>query len=466
MHSSYRCFHALGFGCLMTALLTSCGGSDGSSSHRSGTASTVASTEVTYQKDVRAVLDASCTSCHYTGGIAPFPLDNWADVRAEASAVSTAVANGTMPPWLADASCHPMRASAALSDDTKDLVSKWHAAGFPEGNIADYKPPQIAHVDIGAPTIQLAMSTAYTTPRDINDNYRCFLMQGTFDKDTYITAVNIVPGQASTVHHVQIHTIPAAGMAQAQKMEGSDGNPGWNCGVGGTAGLIAGDYNLFSWRPGSQTAVFEPGDAVLVDAGTAVLMQVHYNTQNLLPGDAVPPDLSKVQFWTLPDGQQPNRIIRRNGLLSYMFNIPPGDASYSTTAQYSMSRVSAVGNGFLAGEFVGETPHMHHLGTELSVTMTDSTGAQTCLVDVPHWNFEWQMDYFYAPGTGVPFTQDDQVSIECDYDNSAANQPFINGVQLTPTTITFGEGSYAEMCLSYAWLRYDRDAYLTAVGKK
>ena len=86
-------------------------------------------------------------------------------------------------------------------------------------------------------------------------------------------------------------------------------------------------------------------------------------------------------------------------------------------------------------------------------------------MDVPKWNFEWQMDYFYAPGTGVPFTQSDTVTIQCDYNNSAANQPSINGVQLTPTTVTFGEGSYAEMCLSYAWLRYDRDAYLKAVGK-
>lgn len=459
MNVAYRFACVFGFGIAMAAALTSCGG--GSGTHTS--ASTMAPSGVTYQKDIRALLETNCTSCHYTGGIAPFPLDNWSAVQAEAPGVVTVIANGTMPPWLADESCHALRDSPALSSATKELFSKWKTDGFPEGKASDYKKPVIKTVDIGPATDTWGMAKSYTTPRNINDNYRCFLLPGTFDKDTYITAVNIEPGQSSIVHHVQIHTIPQAGVAQAQQWDGMDGNPGWDCGSVGN--VISGDYNLFSWRPGTQTAVFEPGDAVLVDAGTAVIMQVHYNTQNLQPNEAAPPDLSKVEFWTLPDGKLPDRIIRRFGLFSFNFSIPPDDAHYVTSQQYPMGTVSQVGSGFLAGELVGETPHMHHLGTSLTVTKTDSTGKKTCLVDVPHWNFEWQMDYFYAPGTGVQYSQGDTITVQCDYNNSAANQPSINGVQLTPTTVTFGEGSYAEMCLSYAWLRYDRDAYLAAEGK-
>jgi hypothetical protein len=418
---------------------------------------------VTYQKDIRAVLEENCTSCHFSGGIAPFPLDNWSDVSAAAPAVLSAVATGVMPPWLANTSCHPLRNSAALSASAKALFVQWHKDGLQEGNRADYKAPVIAKVDPGPPTHVFAMPAAYTTPRNVNDNYRCFLLPGSFANDTYLTAVNIEPGQQSIVHHVQVHTIPAAGVSQAMQMDGSDGNPGWDC--GGITSAISGDYNLFSWRPGTQTAVFEKGDGVLVDAGTAVILQVHYNTQNLKPGAPAPPDVSKVSFWSLPDGVLPDRIIRRFGLFGVV-NIPPGDAHYATTGNYSMSNVSQVGSGFLAGELIGQTPHMHHLGTALTVTKTTSgTGAKTCAIDVPRWDFEWQMDYFYAPGTGIPFTASDQLTVQCDYNNSAANQPYINGVQLTPTTVTFGEGSYNEMCLSYTWLRYDRDAYLHAVGK-
>jgi hypothetical protein len=440
------------------ALFAGCSSGSGSSS-----APAAMTTGVTYQKDIRAVLEANCTGCHFTGGIAPFPLDNWPAVQSAAPGVLADVASGKMPPWLADESCHPLRDSPALSAETKSLFVKWQSDKMPEGNAADYKKPVIKTVDIGPATSVWPMKSSYSTPKNINDNYRCFLLPGTFASDTYITAVNIEPGQSSIVHHVQIHTIPAAGVAQAQMQDGSDGNPGWDC--SGTTSIIAGDYNLFSWRPGTQTAVFEPGDAVLVDAGTAVIMQVHYNTQNLKPGQTPPADLSKVSFWTLPEGKLPDRIIRRYGLFGFPLNIPAGDAHYSVVSSYPMSTVSTVGSGFLAGELVGETPHMHHLGTTLSVKMSSPTGAKTCAIDVPHWNFEWQMDYFYAPGTGVPFTENDTLAVECDYNNSAANQPSINGVQLTPTAVSFGEGSYAEMCLSYTWLRYDRNAYLTAMGK-
>jgi hypothetical protein len=426
-----------------------------------GCSSHPGSAAVTYQKDIRAVLESNCTSCHFSGGIAPFPLDNWSNVSAAAPAVVHAVAAGTMPPWLANSTCHPLRDSAALSEDTKTLFAQWQSDGLTEGNAADYKKPVIKKVDIGPASSVFTMPSAYTTPRNVNDNYRCFLMPGSFANDTYITAVNIQPGQQTIVHHVQVHTIPAAGVAQAMGMDGSDGNPGWDC--GGVTSTISGDYNLFSWRPGTQTAVFEPGDAVLVDAGSAVILQVHYNTQNLKPAEPAPPDVTSVSFWSLPAGALPDRIIVRYGLFGFI-DIPPGDAHYVTKGTYSMQTVSKVGSGFLAGELVGQTPHMHHLGTSLSVKKT-GTGASVCAINVPRWDFEWQMDYFYAPGTGVPFTANDSLTVECDYNNSAANQPYINGVQLTPTTVTFGEGSYNEMCLSYTWLRYDRNAYLTAVGK-
>jgi hypothetical protein len=55
--------------------------------------------------------------------------------------------------------------------------------------------------------------------------------------------------------------------------------------------------------------------------------------------------------------------------------------------------------------------------------------------------------------------------VQCEYDNSVENQPVLNGTKLTPKFTTWGEGTFDEMCLNYVWLRYDRDAYLSAVGK-
>jgi hypothetical protein len=274
----------------VTALLgCSSGGGGGGGATPTGTTTQT----VTYQKDIRTVIEADCLGCHVSGGIAPFELDSWDSVNQRGGSVVQQVTSGAMPPWPADNACHPLRAPASLPDETRNLFAQWKDAEFPEGNVADYKAPaKVSAVDIGDPTVVMAPTEPYVTPRDMNDNYRCFLVDGQFDKDTYITAVDIRPGQPTTVHHVQIHTIPAGSLAKLQANDAASDGPGWTCGIG--SGPAAGDYNLFSWRPGTTLATFEPGDGVLVEAGTQVYIQVHYNTQHLVAGAEAPPDLTHI----------------------------------------------------------------------------------------------------------------------------------------------------------------------------
>src|SRR5262245_17862438 len=53
---------------------------------------------ITYQKDVRALVETNCLSCHSTGGIAPFTLTSFADVEQHKTAIKIAVQNRVMPP--------------------------------------------------------------------------------------------------------------------------------------------------------------------------------------------------------------------------------------------------------------------------------------------------------------------------------------------------------------------------------
>jgi hypothetical protein len=41
------------------------------------------------------------------------------------------------------------------------------------------------------------------------------------------------------------------------------------------------------------------------------------------------------------------------------------------------------------------------------------------------------------------------MQLTCEYDNSAANQPVIDGVQQPPKDVAWGEGTADEMCLNY-----------------
>jgi copper type II ascorbate-dependent monooxygenase-like protein len=89
--------------------------------------------------------------------------------------------------------------------------------------------------------------------------------------------------------------------------------------------------------------------------------------------------------------------------------------------------------------------HMHQLGTHGSLRIDRADGTSECMLDIPQWNFHWQGSYTFAqPKTLNP---GDKLSVECHWDNSAENQPVVGGVKMPPQDVTWGEGTFDEMCL-------------------
>jgi hypothetical protein len=148
------------------------------------------------------------------------------------------------------------------------------------------------------------------------------------------------------------------------------------------------------------------------------------------------------------------------------FTIPPGEPAYLAQSTVSMSGVSAVGGMFgmggvfVPGQVVGMTPHAHHLASRMSATLVRADGTRECMIDVPDWDFHWQLDYMYSEG--LAFGADDQLNVQCEFDNTPENQAVVDGVRLEPRQVTWGEGSLDEMCLHYIWMRYEREPFLAA----
>ena len=412
------------------------------------------SSEVTYHKQIRPLLEKNCLSCHVAGGIGPFPLDDWSTVKQVAGSVVGAVKSRVMPPWPAKADCHQIRDVRALSDAEIGLFTQWQAANFPEGDAKDYAPPPpaAALADIGPATLELDAGMKYTPPRNADD-YRCFLTNHTFETDTYLTGIDIVPDQRAEVHHVQVHRLTPTQLTQLQAADQTAAGSGYPC----NAGLVA-SQNMFSWRPGSERVTFDKGDAAYIEAGSSIMLQVHYNTV-FLPDDQSPtPDQTKVAFWTLPNGELPDRVIYRTGVTAAV-NVPPNNAHVVSEAHVMMSQLASVGptRTFVPGEIIGMTPHAHQIASQMSSGISQA-GTTSCLIDVPKWDFNWQLDYLFSEG--VKYSATDSIRATCVYDNSAAHQPVVDGVQQQPRQVTFGEGSLDEMCLHYVWLRMDRKAFL------
>jgi mono/diheme cytochrome c family protein len=413
---------------------------------------------ITYQKNIRTLIVGNCVECHTKGGIGPSDLSDWTMVKPLASLIVNAVGAGRMPPWPASDKCHEIADSRALSPETKDLFKQWEAGGFQEGNAADYvAPPARRREDLGPANLVMKGDEAFT-PGANTDTYRCFSI-GKVEEDTYVTALDLIPGDRAEVHHIQLHRVEPADADTIASTDRSSAGGGYSCGAGG-AGITS--QNLFSYRPGALAVVLNQGDAVYLKKGSGLLLQIHYNTQFLPKGETPKPDMSSVAMWTLPAGQHPEHVIYRTGATAplngdgatagFGASIPANAKNVVGQNTVSMGNLSRIGGSFLEGEIVGMTPHAHSWASRMVASIKPAAGSEQCLIDVPDWDFNWQLDYMYK--TGVPYTQTDTVHIECDYDNTADNQPVINGVRTPVMPITFGEKTLNEMCLHYIWLRF------------
>ena len=69
--------------------------------------------------------------CHATGGIAPFPLDDYDQAKSFATLIEHVTRERIMPPWsvTSDGSCGEFKDSEALSEAEIQLIARWVQAG-------------------------------------------------------------------------------------------------------------------------------------------------------------------------------------------------------------------------------------------------------------------------------------------------------------------------------------------------
>jgi hypothetical protein len=403
--------------------------SGGAGGGTGGMMSTTPSGPVSYHKDIRPIIEARCLGCHVDGASGPFPLDTWAAVEAVAPLVVNAVMTRHMPPWLADdTNCTPIRDDQRLSDAQLKLFADWQAGMFPVGNEAEFAPlAETPPPDIGPPTMMLKARTPFQLQPG-SESYECIPTDANITEDTWVTAMDVVPENDQYVHHAIV-----------------------NVGNGSCSALGTTAENMYSYRPGSRTLVFEQGDAMLIPAGSRISIQFHYNTRFEAWGTSLPTDSSVLRLWTLPSGQKPQRAVVRMPHHDLFINIPVGavDQKEGGTASITSEYARA------GAEIIGISPHMHYLGQTFKETLHKADGTDVCLVDIAAWDQDWQLDYFFEPSAYIPISRGASVTQECVFSNRQQDQGTgPDGVQFTPTYTTFGEDTRQEMCLGYIWFRY------------
>lgn len=416
----------------------------------------------TWYGDVAPLLAEHCMGCHREGGVAPFSMEDYDVAAPVAPMMLEAVEAGIMPPWDAASSdaCaprHDWKDDTRLSAAETQLLRDWIAAGTPAGKVVDVPaPPELA---LGGVTHSMTPSVPYVTTGD-SDEFICYLLDPGITRLSWMTGLEVVPGNEKVVHHVVVMGYMPGPVLNAAIGDNGIGQP-FEC----SGGVVTqpDTYLMGVWTPGSQPFETPANLGLPVPAGSLVLVQMHYH-----PGGATTnaPDASTVNLrlqTTRPintytigaagnAASAPQLQPGPNDRSVPEFRIPAGATGHTETMRFPLS-------GLADGRFrlFAAYPHMHYIGVELSVEVEHPLpggGVDTeCLVNVPRWNFDWQRTYQYdAAVADLPsIGNGDTIVVRCSYDNSLAN-PFVRraleelGLQ-EPVEVLLGEESLDEMCL-------------------
>jgi len=278
-----------------------------------------------FARTVQPILEANCVSCHNTGqmGAHTLTLDSAGDAQAVSDGLKTVTALKHMPPWPASDKGveleHPMK----LSQEEIDAIGAWADAGGPldVDAAASLRPTENP---VGpTPRKDLVLERpAYTGSMENTNDYRCFVLDPKLTEPTYMTGYTFLEDQREELHHAQVFHITKAQKANAAKVDGKDGRPGWSCYSGpglssfqlppelegksrseirawfqdhpderaklrggdgtdfgpaapgsfsGQDGLVAG------WVPGQSPVIFPKDAGIVLQPGDALVLQMHYH---------------------------------------------------------------------------------------------------------------------------------------------------------------------------------------------
>jgi thiol-disulfide isomerase/thioredoxin/mono/diheme cytochrome c family protein len=351
--------------------------------------SSVATTAITYHNRISRIMQQNCIECHRTDGVGPFALDTYADVEGHAPMIRDVVERGTMPPWFAarpepeDNHGSVWANDRSLSDaDRNDLVA-WIKADRAEGNVLDAPVPRVFADEwtIGEPDYVVQIPKPIDIKATGTMRYQFVKTETTLEDDKWIQGYEILPTNRSVVHHVLVN-VHEKGAGRIRDREE---------GVGGY---------WAAYVPGNAGQLYPEGFAKLLPAGATVSFQIHY-TPN---GEATQDQLKMGLIFAK---SEPQYVVTTIPLADVDLNIPPNAENHAETI---IRPVPADIN------VMAYMAHMHVRGKAFNFELITPDGKTETLLDIPRYDFNWQIRYGYRDPKVLP--KGSRVKVTGIFDNS------------------------------------------------
>jgi hypothetical protein len=426
-----------------------------------------------FSKDVLPILQNNCQSCHRPGQIGPMPLLEYEQVRPWARAIKARVADRTMPPWHADSRYGHFVNDRSLKQSEIDTVLRWVDEGARQGDPKD-APPAVRWPPQGwqvQPDVVVTLP-AYEVPASGTIEWENIAVRSPFDKDTWITSIEILPSDHATVHHMcfafqkprpevvhnqyewaeiardehQAAVRPqAAGVAGAPAPAAPQRRDAWilTRDVGSTEVkrrlgrpiLMVGGSNCYV--PGMSLHDYRAYEAgQLVPGGSDMVFNLHYQTVGKAVTNSV-----KIGF-TLAKAPLKKKFVQLvPGDIGATLAIPPNEPNYAAPPAEVQIKKDV--------ELVWLSPHMHFRGKDMTWSLTYPDGRKEIILSVPRFQYNWQLQY----QTRVKVPAGTMLRVEAHYDNSAGNRFNPN-----PNTWVYrGNQAWEEMMSPFTWLVVDTE---------
>ncbi|MCO8124575.1 redoxin domain-containing protein [Stieleria sp. TO1_6] len=363
--------------------------------------------DVTFTKDIAPIFNSKCVSCHRDGEIAPFTLGSYDDVLGWEDTILEVIDDNRMPPWFADPSHGEFANDARLSSQERELIATWVDNGMPQGELSDLPDPPVFadgwQMQEPHQVFKMRDKPFAVQAEGVLD-YQHFVVDPGWKEDKYIVAAEARPDSRSVVHHILVYVIPKGEKRRDFRQ------------------VLAG------YAPGSPPLELTNGVAIHVEAGSKLLFEMHY-TPNGTPTE----DLSYVGF-RFTDKSNVRKRLRGQLAANNKFEIPAGEANHIVKATY-VSRQDET--------LLSMTPHMHLRGKSFRYDVTFPDGREEVLLNVPHYDFNWQLKYTLKDPLSLP--KGTQIKCTAVFDNSEDN--LTNPDPTKP--VRWGDQSFEEMMIGF-----------------
>ena len=338
---------------------------------------------IKFTKHIAPIFNARCVECHRAGQIAPFPLTTYKETIGWEAMIAEVVDQGRMPPWNANPKFGHFANDARLTAEEKQLISDWINNGCPEGDTADLPQPPVFVDGWRMPEPDLVVNVTeqpFPVPATGVVDYQYIEVDPGFTEDKYIVAAEARPGNPAVVHHIIAFI----------KMPGQRG--------------VSLGQMLIGYAPGTAPLVFAENTAMKVPAGARILFEMHYT-----PNGTAQTDVSSIGL-KFTDASRVKFEVFGEQALNSRFEIPPHTADYEVPKTHVFKEDT---------ELLSLTPHMHLRGKSFRYEATYPDGSTETLLDVPNYDFNWQLRYEFVKPKLMPAGT--RVKCVAIFDNSEDN---------------------------------------------